>query len=392
MESSTGVDSRQSESIAVVAPIPNASLSSTPADASITISPPIAATVIVPSSSSSSPSSSFASTSDPSDAFGPTDSTWSSHSSPAAPAVDPFAEAVEDSTSTSLLTPHAFDSFPKPPSQSSLAPTEGKRKKKKGEGKKKKTGGAEATAAPSLPVMSATTSASTSAASLVGVESASVSVGAGSEEGGGGGLLLPDSAEYLAMLEQRLERLRKRQETRAKAAKTARRTSQPPPLTYSPSHPPSLCPPCAPPSHPPLVPPLLCSPAEFVSITTSQDLNEDDGRGRPTSSDEKKERDAGELIDVVHPIHPGPTGSPTEGPPRPGQHRATIGLHSSPFTEEEAHSIMETAVPMGRGSEAGEGEVEDEGAMVSSDNVPVGVMPDKTALYENLEDQQCSVM
>ena len=130
-----------------------------------------------------------------------------------------------------------------------------------------------------------------------------------------------------------------------------------------------------------------------MSITTSQDLNEDDARGRPSSSDEKKEKDVGDLIDAVHPTLPGATALSTDAPLRLGQHRAIIGLHSSPFTEEEAHSIMDTAVPARVGGEAGDGEgVEDEEAMVSSDNVPVGVVPDKTAIYEHLEDQQCSVM
>ena len=144
----------------------------------------------------------------------------------------------------------------------------------------------------------------------------------------------------------------------------------------------------------------MCA-AEFVSITTSEVLNEDERRGQVGVSEEKKE---GDLIDAVHPSAKGAVGGAVpvgggegggEAAGKPAQHRATIGMHSSPFSDEEAQSIMSTAVPVG-GLEVvrEDGEVvEDESRMVSSDNVPVGVVADKSAVYENLEDQQqCALM
>ena len=136
-----------------------------------------------------------------------------------------------------------------------------------------------------------------------------------------------------------------------------------------------------------------------MSITTSEVLNEDERRGQAVS-EEKKE---GDLIDAVHPAAatasgaaplPGGSGGGGEAAGKPAQHRATIGMHSSPFSEEEAQSIMSAAVPAGAVEVVREdGEVvEDESRMVSSDNVPVGVVADKSAVYEHLDDQQQCVL
>ena len=192
--------------------------------------------------------------------------------------------------------------------------------------------------------------------------------GSSGEEQSGGGLLLPDSAEYLAALEARLQRLKARQETRAKAARSVRRSAD---LT--------------------------------ARITTSNDLNGDDSRGRPHSAaaDEKRDSDVNDLIDAVHPSAsavasalPPPTTAASSTSHPSVQHRATIGLHSSPFTEEEAASIMASAAPINGGevmSDTGE-VVEDASRMVSSDNDAVGVVANKTALYEHMDDDKCCTM
>jgi hypothetical protein len=117
--------------------------------------------------------------------------------------------------------------------------------------------------------------------------------------------------------------------------------------------------------------------------------------------DEKKED---ERIDAVHPASSAPdsqqrnsstsdkdAGNPQSAPSH-SQHRTTIGLHSAPFDEEEALSIMETAVPPTLTTGDGGELLEDESAMVSSDNDAVGVVPNKTAYYENIDDQHCSLM
>ena len=133
-------------------------------------------------------------------------------------------------------------------------------------------------------------------------------------------------------------------------------------------------------------------------ITTSGDLNGEDSRSRPNLEDADVERDS-DLIDAVHPSasapalpHPATAASSAFHPPV--QHRATIGLHSSPFTEEEAASIMASAAPINGGevmSDTGE-VVEDASRMVSSDNDAVGVVANKTALYEHMDDDKCCTM
>ena len=144
--------------------------------------------------------------------------------------MDPFADAVAEEVA--VFTPHAFDAFPRPKEGVEGEEGEGKegeggearRRKKKSKGKKKQARAEAIDALAAAPTSAASATGSLpSAASAVSVGSA----GSAEEESAGGGLLMPDSAEYLAMLEHRLERLKKKQETRAKATKTARRTSQP---------------------------------------------------------------------------------------------------------------------------------------------------------------------
>ena len=133
-----------------------------------------------------------------------------------------------------MFTPHAFDAFPRPKAGeggTEVKEEEAARKKKRAKGKKKKA----AAEAARLPTPVSADSAVDSVATVTSAVSVGELGSVGEETtSGGGGLLMPDSAEYLAMLEHRLERLKKKQEMRAKEAKTARRTSQHPPL--SPSH------------------------------------------------------------------------------------------------------------------------------------------------------------
>jgi hypothetical protein len=90
-----------------------------------------------------------------------------------------------------------------------------------------------------------------------------------------------------------------------------------------------------------------------------------------------------------------PRSAASAAPPR-AQHRITIGMHSAPFDEEEALSIMQPARPAVASSassaaEGAEAAEQDPAAMPSSDNDAVGVVANKTAYYENIDDKQCCI-
>jgi len=154
-----------------------------------------------------------------SDPFGPPSDEWAAASSSSSsalsssPSDDPFASSTVDSADIVSTSPDAFAAFPKPGHVEEHTADSGERKTKK---KKKKRA-----QQPNAAVGDA-------AAATTSIEASTAPAAAsGSEADGDGGLLMADSAEYLAMLEQRLERLKKKQEARIKAAaaKTTRRTS-----------------------------------------------------------------------------------------------------------------------------------------------------------------------
>ena len=166
------------------------------------------------------------------DPFGPPSDDWAAASSSSAstlpPSVDssddPFASSCESAPIVVESSIDAFAAFPKPGHVDEHSqPARSSKKKSRG---KKRAQLASTSAIPSEPVSTSTLPVSSAAPSDSPAQSASA--GESSEEAEGG-LLMADSAAYVAMLEQRLERLKKKQEARIKAAKakTTRRTSQP---------------------------------------------------------------------------------------------------------------------------------------------------------------------
>ena len=148
--------------------------------------------------------------------------------------------------------------------------------------------------------------------------------------------------------------------------------------------------------------------AEFVSITTSGALNENEDEKRVTT---EEKADSHQQSSAVHShartstTAPSTTSTSATSTPQPAsaRHRTQIGMHSAPFDEDEVQAIMRdeqqhstaarvSAVPAV--DEYGD-VVEDEALMASSDGDAVAVVGDKVAYYENknnLDDQNCTVM
>ena len=347
-----------------------------------------------------------------SDPFGPPSADWtvaapSDSSDSTAVADDPFASAVADPDVVVSSSPDAFAAFPKPGHVEEAHGSTKKSKKKKKKKAKQRTDEQQSaiTAAPAAQPSSTVTSTAAAGSSS-------------SEAGGDSGLLMADSAEYVAMLEQRLERLKKKQEARIKAAsaKTTRRTSNATAhtarhsVTTSATNPsfvlltcclPAVC--------------VTCASAEYVSITTSgalidaedekKHLTEESGDTQPSQSSAVHSR--APATTTAPSTTTAATNSTTSHTPQPqsARHRTQIGLHSAPFDEDEVQAIMRAEQPYSAAAAAGVSSaprvdehgdvVEDEALMASSDGDAVAVVADKTAFYENknnLDDQNCSVM
>ena len=380
------------------------------------------------------------------DPFGPPSSEWavaasassSSSVSSSAPSDDPFSvsTAEPDTVSSSL---DAFAAFPKPGHvDEQSAQTERGRARKASKNKKKSSKRAQQRAASSAGQEPSSSAAGPSSAGSA-VSSLPVAATAGlTAAEGDSGLLMADSAEYVAMLEARLERLKKKQEARIKAAtaKTTRRTSNATRSTLAPCHvgyrattalplplplPLSLSlPPLLPlPMQPALTASLtrwsvrVCLSAEFVSITTSDALNETDEKAEPpgekTAQQQQQQSAAVHMHATVAPSattsrstapQPANAAATTAAAAAAGRHRTQIGLHSAPFDEDEVQAIMQSSVPPSAVAAAVVDErgelVEDPAMMASSDGEAVGVVQDKTAYYENKnnldEQNNCSVM
>lgn len=144
--------------------------------------------------------------------------------------------------------------------------------------------------------------------------------------------ILPDSASHIAHLEERLARLKHRQEQREKQAAKGRKKT------------------------------------EFVSITTAAELNEAENRGQPISLIE------GETSNAVH-----------------AQDKNSKSLTNPVvmFDADEVKSIMAPSV-VDESVSTVDGDSSE--LMSSSDGEAVGVVQDKTELYEHIDDKQCQIM
>ena len=163
------------------------------------------------------------------DPFGPLSDEWaagSSSSSSSLASDDPFGSSSADGAYELTSSPNAFASFPKPGHVDDHQPAQADSSRRKSKKKKNKA--------------ALQPSSSEAAAVPAAGPTPDASVAAVSDGADGPQLLMADSLEYVAMLEQRLERLKKKQEARIKAAsaKTTRRSSQPthrPPKTACPA-------------------------------------------------------------------------------------------------------------------------------------------------------------
>ena len=191
-------------------------------------------TPVMLTTSTSPPSDASKSAAALSEPFGPPSAEWAAAASTelspdlsSSPSDDPFASSTADPIAVSSSV-EAFAAFPKPGHVEEHQPEKRKKKKKKQRAQQQQptvSGGDNAAGSGSIAAFPS--------------DSSSTPASASDATGGEGGLLMADSAEYVAMLEQRLERLKKKQEARIKAAaaKTTRRTSQQPITTPTPAHP-----------------------------------------------------------------------------------------------------------------------------------------------------------
>ena len=191
------------------------------------------------------------------DPFGPPADEWAAASSSStfsstSPLEDPFASSDAGDVEVASSSPDAFAAFPKPGHVEEHAPLQDREGRKKSSKKKKKKAAAAAAGSATTAATEARSALPSLPASLPSAVFTEPASGGGRVAEDDSGLLMADSAEYVAMLEQRLERLKKKQEARIKAAaaKTTRRTSHTATHPTAPNCHPSA--PCKPPAYCPL--------------------------------------------------------------------------------------------------------------------------------------------